>query len=139
MNSWATTACVTLKEIEKKEKRLIRESMPCTDLTNAATKIQASFRGHMARKQADKAKQDTDLKEEIDEKVNQQPSKVRTFITFALLFVLKQNVSPNRQSPTDQDDELLDIDLSDPSLNHAAIKIQAQFRGHMTRKTAPKE
>lgn len=93
----------------------------------------------MARKQADKAKQDTDLKEEIDEKVNQQPSKVRTFITFALLFVLKQNVSPNRQSPTDQDDELLDIDLSDPSLNHAAIKIQAQFRGHMTRKTAPKE
>lgn len=30
--------------------------------------------------------------------------------------------------------EELDIDLSDPDLNKAAVKIQASFRGHMTRK-----
>lgn len=87
------------------------------DLTMAATKIQASFRGHMARKQAEKGKQDTDLSKEIDEKLSQQQDK----------------------NPANQDEELLDVDLSDPSLNHAAIKIQAQFRGHMTRKTIVKE
>ncbi|CAG7817454.1 unnamed protein product, partial [Allacma fusca] len=32
-------------------------------------------------------------------------------------------------------EEDLDIDLSDPDLNKAATKIQAQFRGHVVRKT----
>lgn len=32
------------------------------------------------------------------------------------------------------DDELADIDLSDPDLNKAATKIQASFRGHKVRK-----
>lgn len=30
--------------------------------------------------------------------------------------------------------EELDVDLSDPELNKAAVKIQASFRGHMARK-----
>lgn len=30
--------------------------------------------------------------------------------------------------------EELDIDLSDPELNKAAVKIQASFRGHVTRR-----
>ena len=42
------------------------------------------------------------------------------------------------QSPLPNEEEL-DVDLSDPSLNHAAIKIQASFRGHMTRKTLVKD
>lgn len=33
------------------------------------------------------------------------------------------------------DDNLADIDLSDPSLNQAASKIQATFRGHRERKS----
>ena len=33
-----------------------------------------------------------------------------------------------------ENDDLDDIDLADPELNNAAIKIQAQFRGHRTRK-----
>ena len=38
------------------------------------------------------------------------------------------------------DDELADIDLTDPELNKAATKIQASFRGHKVRKEAnPKE
>jgi hypothetical protein len=32
------------------------------------------------------------------------------------------------------DDELADLDLSDPDLNKAATKIQASFRGHKVRK-----
>ncbi|KAJ9587529.1 hypothetical protein L9F63_028219, partial [Diploptera punctata] len=32
------------------------------------------------------------------------------------------------------DDELADIDLTDPELNKAATKIQASFRGHKVRK-----
>ena len=38
------------------------------------------------------------------------------------------------------DDELADIDLTDPELNKAATKIQASFRGHKVRKVGnPKE
>lgn len=32
------------------------------------------------------------------------------------------------------DEELADIDLTDPELNKAATKIQASFRGHKVRK-----
>ena len=33
------------------------------------------------------------------------------------------------------EEEEVDIDLTDPEVNKAAIKIQSTFRGHMTRKT----
>lgn len=36
------------------------------DLMNAATKIQASFRGHMARKQAEKSKNDGEISKEME-------------------------------------------------------------------------
>ncbi|XP_057672671.1 uncharacterized protein LOC130904120 isoform X1 [Diorhabda carinulata] len=71
------------------------------ELCNAATKIQASFRGHMTRKG-----------KEEHQKSESSTSQVKT---------------PNPE-------EELDIDLSDPDLNKAAVKIQASFRGHMTRK-----
>lgn len=71
------------------------------ELCNAATKIQASFRGHMTRKG----------KEEE-----------------------QKNESSTSQVKTPNPEEELDIDLSDPDLNKAAVKIQASFRGHMTRK-----
>jgi len=78
-----------------------------SDLTHAATKIQASFRGHMARKQVEKARQEPDApKEEAKEE--------------------SKNLA----------EEELDVDLSDPELAVAATKIQASFRGHMTRKNA---
>lgn len=82
------------------------------DLMNAATKIQASFRGHMARKQAEK----------------EEKTKTETDIT-------KEMEKLKSKSPANVEEEELDVDLSDPSLNHAATKIQASFRGHMTRKT----
>ena len=39
-----------------------------------------------------------------------------------------------QQTGGDNEEEV-DIDLNDPSVAEAAVKIQATFRGHMTRKT----
>ncbi|XP_071449848.1 uncharacterized protein [Hetaerina americana] len=78
------------------------------ELCHAATKIQASFRGHMARKQAPKpGKTDDELSKEMG-KLDAKGEEL--------------------------DDELADIDLTDPELNKAATKIQASFRGHKVRK-----
>lgn len=38
-----------------------------------------------------------------------------------------------------QPNEIDDIDLTDPELNKAAVKIQASFRGHMVRKDHEEE
>lgn len=74
------------------------------ELTQAATRIQACFRGHMARKEPEADKKEDEKKEvDIDE--------------------LTKKVA-----------EELDIDMDDPELHKAASKIQASFRGHKTRK-----
>ncbi|XP_049296879.1 neuromodulin [Anopheles funestus] len=79
------------------------------ELTHAATRIQASFRGHMARKTAG-ADKGEDEKKEVD--IDEITKKVA---------------------------EELDIDMDDPELHKAASKIQASFRGHKVRKEVPKE
>lgn len=76
------------------------------DLCNAATKIQASFRGHMVRKQQVEGKPED---EEVCKKM--------------------ENLDPKGE-----EEEILDIDLADPDLHKAATKIQASFRGHKVRK-----
>jgi len=81
-----------------------------TDLTHAATKIQASFRGHMARKELEKGKLEGDAPKE----------------------------SLKTEGSKAEAEEELEIDLTDPELAQAATKIQASFRGHMTRKTEKK-
>lgn len=113
---------------------------------NAATKIQASFRGHMARKQAEKSKNDGEISKEM-EKLQSKVTIDRYLSCFfksnifrsdddKIIIDIDSNV--NIQSPVANEEEL-DVDLSDPSLNHAATKIQASFRGHMTRKTLVKD
>lgn len=84
------------------------------ELCNAATKIQASFRGHMARKQggAPTANKSGKTEEELSKEMGKLDAK----------------------GEEEENDELADIDLNDPELNKAATKIQASFRGHKVRK-----
>uniref|UniRef100_A0A336KQM8 CSON014577 protein n=1 Tax=Culicoides sonorensis TaxID=179676 RepID=A0A336KQM8_CULSO len=78
------------------------------ELTHAATKIQACFRGHVERKKIHKD-EDGEKKDEVEDiDIDEITKKVA---------------------------EELDIDLDDPELNKAATKIQATFRGHKTRAT----
>ncbi|XP_058835111.1 neuromodulin [Topomyia yanbarensis] len=79
------------------------------ELTHAATRIQACFRGHMSRKDGTGKKDEgDDKKEEVD--IDELTKKVA---------------------------EELDIDMDDPELHKAASKIQASFRGHKVRKDVP--
>ncbi|XP_077562130.1 IQ calmodulin-binding domain containing protein igloo isoform X1 [Haemaphysalis longicornis] len=71
----------------------------------AATKIQATFRAYKVRKEIRAG--------------SSEPS--------------PSNDQNAMKEP--DDDNLADIDLSDPSLNQAASKIQATFRGHRVRKS----
>ena len=81
----------------------------------AATKIQAGFKGHKARKEVEAKRQQTGEKgdeAEGDEKTEKEP-----------------------QQHNDAEEEVVDIDLDDPEVAAAATKIQAGFKGHQTRKS----
>ncbi|XP_034949805.1 cilia- and flagella-associated protein 91 isoform X2 [Chelonus insularis] len=80
------------------------------DLCNAATKIQASFRGHMSRKE-----------------------QAITSAVKAAEDVIEDAASKIKEKVDDAASELQGIDLSDPDLHKAATKIQASFRGHKVR------
>lgn len=81
------------------------------ELTHAATRIQACFRGHMSRKDGGSGKEEKEEEED------------------------KKDV--NIDELTRKVAEELDIDMDDPELHKAASKIQASFRGHKTRKDVP--
>ncbi|BES89284.1 Hypothetical protein calmodulin-Hypothetical protein motif [Nesidiocoris tenuis] len=74
------------------------------ELCNAATKIQASFRGHQSRKEGGGSSSNAKVEE------------------------LSKDMQKMAQ------EEELDIDLTDPDLHKAATKIQASFRGHKKQK-----
>lgn len=78
------------------------------ELTHAATRIQACFRGHMSRKEGGKKEDEEDDKKDVD--IDELTKKVA---------------------------EELDIDMDDPELHKAASKIQASFRGHKVRRDVP--
>lgn len=82
----------------------IRSHLFSAELCNAATRIQATFRGHLSRKLATEGgaalKDEQEVLQEITKKVAEE----------------------------------LDIDMNDPELHKAATKIQASFRGHKARR-----
>lgn len=81
----------------------------------AATKIQASFRGHKVREEAQQ------LREKKSEELKVQASKDAI------------SSSPSNVETQPKEQEPIDIDLNDPEVGAAALKIQASFRGHKAR------
>lgn len=56
------------------------------DLMNAATKIQASFRGHMARKQAEKGKTEGEIAKEMEKLQSKVKNNKKFFNYFILVY-----------------------------------------------------
>ena len=85
------------------------------EVGNAALKIQSGFRGHQARKEV-QAMKDKDIENKIHgENVEGQD---------------KAEDNDGQEGVKDE----IDIDLDDPEVGNAALKIQSGFRGHQARK-----
>jgi len=118
---------------------VVTESVNLKDpeLEEAATVIQARYRGYATRKhrkeeeeannkEKDDEKQDEPrLKEEGEEK-DQEP-------------IVKADEEEEKKIDMANQEEEVDIDLNDPGVGNAAVKIQASFRGHQVRRQQEKD
>ncbi|XP_044729031.1 neuromodulin [Chrysoperla carnea] len=129
---------------------LIKDSKEAAE---AATKIQAVFRGHRTRKtmkagdknatpsNANDEKEPT--REELEAEFRADDKELchaATKIQASFRGHMSRKADEEKakadvdQALADKVEEVLDIDLTDPDLNTAATKIQASFRGHKVRK-----
>ena len=92
------------------------------EVEKAASRIQAGFKGHKARKEVEELKQ----KRENDEEKREGSENG----------ALEKRLEDNDQDSVRENtkEEIVDIDLQDPEVEKAATKIQAGFKGHKTRK-----
>ncbi|EFN79851.1 neuromodulin [Harpegnathos saltator] len=98
------------EELSTKEQ--LQEEFPLDDqeLFNAATKIQATFRDHMSRKE-----------------------QAASAAAKSAMNMVGSAAAKIEEKMQDAVHELEGIDLADPDLHKAATKIQASFRGHKVR------
>ncbi|XP_017787935.1 PREDICTED: HIRA-interacting protein 3 isoform X2 [Habropoda laboriosa] len=148
---------------ESKEEQKKEEKASDKDREEAATRIQAAFRGHHARKSMKETESST---KQTGTKSNSEPTKEQLQEEFraddkelceaatkiqasfrghmsrkeqaASLAKSAENAVENVVSQAEEKakkalNELGDIDLTDPDLHKAATKIQASFRGHKVR------
>ncbi|XP_048513174.1 neuromodulin [Athalia rosae] len=154
----------TAKSTEESSKEGAKENESEKDKDEAATRIQAAFRGHHARKsmkEPDSASRqpetETDaeptqeqLLEEFradDKELCNAATKIQASFrghmsrkeqaASAVTKPLEELVEKLDQKVNDALNELESIDLTDPDLHKAATKIQASFRGHKVRQDAP--
>lgn len=83
------------------------------ELSRAASKIQAQFRGFKIGGK----KKSPEKEEEVKQKETEEPPAA----------------TEEGQTQSAEDDELADIDLTDPELEKAALKIQSTFKGFKVR------
>jgi len=114
------------------------------DLEEAATVIQARYRGYATRKhqeeerrEAQNHEEDGDgeagLKEVGDQlKEEQQPEPSTNKGE-------EEEEEEGKKIDMANQEEEVDIDLNDPGVGSAAVKIQASFRGHQVRRQAEKD
>ncbi|CAH1796276.1 unnamed protein product [Owenia fusiformis] len=141
------------------------------EVEKAALKIQGQFKGFKARKQVKAMKEEEkpienetpkdevkpkDEEEEVDidledPEVEKAALKIQgTFKGFKARQEIKAKIEEqskddkvtnddNTTLPQDQDEEEIDIDLNDPEVEKAALKIQGQFKGFKARKSKKDE
>ncbi|XP_050733155.1 obscurin-like [Eriocheir sinensis] len=117
------------------------------EVQKAATKIQAGFRGHKARKEVKETAHPSEPNAEDEEiaaidltdpELADAALKIQAGFRGAKArkeIMKKEEADLNQKlgNLNTEAEEELDIDLTDPDLNKAATKIQATFRGHKQR------
>ena len=103
------------------------------DVEQAATKIQAGFRGIKARQEVKKMKDEKESLQIIEQALiaEQEPLTNQDFITS------QEPITELEPTDTEKEDKDL-IDLTDPDMERAATKIQAGFRGIKARQEVKK-
>ncbi|XP_054720767.1 obscurin-like [Uloborus diversus] len=112
------------KPISKSEQdELLDIDLTDKDLEKAATKIQASYRNFT------KKKQDVPQPNPVENSTPQENEKTE------IVTVHNSNQDEKEdQSTKEQEENLDDIDLKDPEVEKAALKIQSTFRGYKSRR-----
>ena len=159
----ATTIQGGYKEISEKDAEVIEEEVDIDlddpDVANAATKIQAGFRGSQARKEVQEMKQEKlknqDKEKETSEEVDidlDDPDVANAATKIQAGFkghqarkevqqMKKEKIEQQEKEATENEKEAteeIDIDLDDPEVADAATKIQAGFKGSQARKEVQK-
>ena len=116
-----TRTNVTVVSETKVEEEEIDIDLDDPDVANAATKIQAGFRGSQARKEVKAMRQDAVVDENIEDDTKKE-----------IEVQLPVQEESEAASPSAGEEEI-DIDLDDPEVNAAATKIQAGFKGKKAR------
>ena len=133
---------------EAEDEEVVDIDLDDPDVELAATKIQAGFKGHRARKEIrDKRKAGKVIEEEERENIDidlndpdleQAATKIQAgykgMRTRRNMRSENNLDSGNNEKETDIGDEEVDIDLEDPDVERAATKIQAGYKGMLTRK-----